>query len=102
MGTHARPAGLLGQARGADDDGVDAGHGDKVNRRIRRQFKPLLCQSRDGGVKGVSTNRRRATGGAGLGLSIAREIAEGEGGTLTLANRAGGGLDAVIALPVRG
>jgi signal transduction histidine kinase len=47
-------------------------------------------------------SRNRATGGAGLGLSIAREIAEGEGGTLTLANRAGGGLDAVIALPVRG
>src|SRR5690606_6983604 len=38
-------------------------------------------------------SRNRATGGAGLGLSIAREIAEGEGGSLTLANRAGGGLD---------
>jgi signal transduction histidine kinase len=47
-------------------------------------------------------SRNRATGGAGLGLSIAREIAESEGGTLTLANRAGGGLDAVIALPVQG
>jgi Signal transduction histidine kinase len=44
-------------------------------------------------------SRNRATGGAGLGLSIAREIAEGEGGSLTLANRASGGLDAVIALP---
>ena len=47
-------------------------------------------------------SRNRATGGAGLGLSIAREIAEDEGGTLTLVNRAGGGLDAVIALPVQG
>ena len=45
-------------------------------------------------------SRNRATGGAGLGLSIARDIAEGEGGTLTLANRDGGGLDAVIALPL--
>ena len=44
-------------------------------------------------------SRNRATGGAGLGLSIARDIAEGEGGELTLANRAGGGLDAVITLP---
>ena len=47
-------------------------------------------------------SRNRATGGAGLGLSIARDIAEGEGGSLTLGNRDGGGLDAVIALPVQG
>ncbi|WP_447753463.1 ATP-binding protein [Sphingopyxis fribergensis] len=46
-------------------------------------------------------SRNRATGGAGLGLSIARDIAEGEGGTLMLSNRAGGGLDAVIALPLQ-
>lgn len=46
-------------------------------------------------------SRNRATGGAGLGLSIAREIASGEGGMLTLANRAGGGLDAIIELPVQ-
>lgn len=46
-------------------------------------------------------SRNRATGGSGLGLSIARDIAEGEGGALTLANRAGGGLDAVIALPLQ-
>jgi len=46
-------------------------------------------------------SRNRATGGAGLGLSIAREIAEGEGGALMLANRSGGGLDAVIDLPVQ-
>ncbi len=44
-------------------------------------------------------SRNRATGGSGLGLSIARDIAEGEGGTLTLVNRAGGGLDAVVTLP---
>ncbi len=46
-------------------------------------------------------SRNRATGGAGLGLSIARDIADGEDGTLTLSNRAAGGLDAVIALPVQ-
>ncbi|MGN6691120.1 MAG: ATP-binding protein [Sphingopyxis sp.] len=46
-------------------------------------------------------SRNRATGGAGLGLSIAREIADGEGGALMLANRSEGGLDAVIELPVQ-
>lgn len=45
-------------------------------------------------------SRNRATGGAGLGLSIAREIAAGEGGELVLANRPGGGLDAAIVLAV--
>lgn len=44
-------------------------------------------------------SRNRATGGSGLGLSIARDIAEGEGGALELRRRDGGGLDAVVRLP---
>lgn len=47
-------------------------------------------------------SRNRATGGAGLGLSIAKMIVEGEGGKLALANRVGSrGLDARILLPVQ-
>ncbi|VVT01895.1 sensor histidine kinase [Erythrobacter sp. EC-HK427] len=50
-------------------------------------------------------SRNRATGGAGLGLTLARAIAEQHGGTLVLANRmdqtgAVGGLVAEIRLPV--
>jgi signal transduction histidine kinase len=44
-------------------------------------------------------SRNRETGGAGLGLSIAEAVAEAHGGTLTLANREGGGLAATITLP---
>jgi signal transduction histidine kinase len=44
-------------------------------------------------------SRNRETGGAGLGLSIAKAIVDAHGGTLTLANREGGGLAATIALP---
>lgn len=45
-------------------------------------------------------SRNRATGGIGLGLSIARAIAQEHGGSLVLANRPGGGLEAICRLPV--
>ena len=48
-------------------------------------------------------SRNRATGGSGLGLTLARAIAEAHGGTLVLANRYSGstrvGLRAEIAIP---
>lgn len=47
----------------------------------------------------LEASRNRSTGGTGLGLAIARDIAEAHGGTLTLANRDGGGLVATLSLP---
>jgi signal transduction histidine kinase len=47
----------------------------------------------------LESSRNRATGGTGLGLSIARDVAQAHGGSLTLANRAGGGLEARLVLP---
>jgi signal transduction histidine kinase len=45
-------------------------------------------------------SRNKSTGGVGLGLSTARAIVLEHGGTLTLAERQGGGLEAVVILPV--
>jgi len=47
-------------------------------------------------------SRNRKTGGAGLGLAIASELAKALGGELALNNRDGGGLAAQLTLPVRG
>ena len=47
----------------------------------------------------VEASRNRATGGTGLGLPIARTIAQLHGGDLHLRNRPEGGLEAVLTLP---
>jgi len=44
-------------------------------------------------------SRSRDTGGAGLGLAIARTIIQAHGGTVTLCNLPGGGLEASVHLP---
>ncbi|WP_439528780.1 ATP-binding protein [Pannonibacter sp.] len=48
----------------------------------------------------LETSRSGETGGIGLGLAIARSIIHAHGGTITLENRAEGGLRASVLLPI--
>jgi signal transduction histidine kinase len=48
----------------------------------------------------LEPSRNPATGGVGLGLSVARTIAREHGGDITLANGVRGGLRARLELPV--
>jgi len=50
----------------------------------------------------IETSRSRETGGTGLGLTIARNIARKHGGTLILRNASGGGLECALTLPLVG
>ena len=56
---------------------------------LERVFEPYVR---------LEPSRARHTGGAGLGLAIARAIARAHGGDVTLENRAGGGLSALLTL----
>ncbi len=47
----------------------------------------------------VESSRSRESGGTGLGLTIARNIAEQHGGTIALANHPDGGLEVTLTLP---
>jgi signal transduction histidine kinase len=47
----------------------------------------------------IEASRNRDTGGAGLGLSISRDIAQAHGGSIVLKNLEQGGLEAVLTLP---
>jgi signal transduction histidine kinase len=47
----------------------------------------------------VETSRSRESGGTGLGLTIARNIAEQHGGSISLVNHPDGGLEVTLMLP---
>jgi two-component system, OmpR family, sensor kinase len=70
-----------------EDDGPGIPEGD-----IERAFQPF---------QRLEQSRSKDTGGFGLGLTIARTIIAGHGGTLTLTNRPEGGLTAMVVLPAK-
>jgi signal transduction histidine kinase len=68
-----------------DDDGPGIPESE-----LERVFEPFVR---------LESSRNRSTGGAGLGLAIARTIVRGHGGDVRLVNRPRGGLRATLVLP---
>lgn len=68
-----------------DDDGPGIAEAER-----ERVFTPFVR---------LEGSRNRATGGTGLGLTIARTILRNHGGDVVLENRQGGGLRVVLQLP---
>jgi len=95
------------------DNGVSYGGGVEVSLARQGEEAEIRIADRGRGLPDASLeamfqpfergepSRNRATGGIGLGLSIARAIAQEHGGSLVLANRPGGGLEAICRLPIR-
>ncbi|HEY3149425.1 MAG TPA: ATP-binding protein, partial [Dongiaceae bacterium] len=67
----------------------DTGPGVPEN-RMKDVFRPFVR---------LEESRNRDSGGAGLGLAIARSVVLAHGGAITLANRKEGGLRATVRLP---
>jgi signal transduction histidine kinase len=87
-GVHARVSVAAGKDEVriiVDDDGPGIPPAD-----LERVFEPFVR---------LEGSRSRETGGAGLGLAIARSIFRGHGGDVRLENRTEGGLRAIASLP---
>jgi signal transduction histidine kinase len=89
-------------------------YGERARLRVRIEERVALVEVDDDGpgipadqiermfeaFTRLEGSRSRDTGGSGLGLALARAIVDAHGGTLTLANRASGGLRASVFLPI--
>ena len=88
-------------------------YGDRAEVAVASEGGEVVCTVDDAGpglppdqleavfspFRRLEASRSRATGGAGLGLSISRLIIERSGGRVALSNRAEGGLRATVRLP---
>jgi len=88
-------------------------YGDRADVALKSGSGEVVCVIDDGGpglppdqleavfspFRRMEASRSRATGGAGLGLSISRSIIERSGGRVSLSNRARDGLRATVRLP---
>ncbi|MBB3934135.1 ATP-binding protein [Aureimonas phyllosphaerae] len=108
----AQPLALKRALRNLVENAARHGGGARVNVEMEAEAVLIVIEDDGPGIPAhlmtrvfepffsVDQARQKTAGGAGLGLAIAREIIERQGGRITLANRAGGGLRQEVRLPI--
>lgn len=112
MSVRAQPQALLRCVNNLIDNAIK--YGRYANVTVQNESNKLaVIRIRDGGTGlpeeelekvftpfyRLESSRSRESGGTGLGLTIARNICEQHGGTLTLRNHPEGGLEVILKLP---
>lgn len=94
------------------DNAITYGHEARIDARIEGGTLVILVDDKGPGIRPdlretvfepfvrLEQSRNRRTGGAGLGLAIARNASEAHGGRLTLETAPGGGTRARLELPL--
>jgi signal transduction histidine kinase len=107
---NARPLALKRAIQNLIENAIKYGHAARIEVSDGKQLDISICDSGPGIPASqleavfepffrLEDSRHRDTGGIGLGLSIARDVAEMHGGTLRLHNISAGGLAATLTLP---
>ncbi|MFC6339538.1 HAMP domain-containing protein [Pseudomonas sp. CCM 7891] len=107
-----RPLGLKRVMSNLMENAIHYGHAPQIELQQREAQVVIRVLDRGPGIPAefreqvflpffrLEGSRNKSTGGVGLGLSSARAIVLEHGGTLTLMDRPGGGLVAIVVLPV--
>lgn len=109
--TSCRPDEIRRAVRNLVENAVSYGKVAQVQLMVRDESFDILVEDEGPGLADADRarvfepfvrlegSRSSETGGAGLGLTLVRAIAEGHGGSISLENRQRGGLRAILRLP---
>lgn len=108
---HGSPAGMARVLANLVNNAIGYGGGAEISLQAAKEAVELLVEDRGPGIPigeralvfdpfyRLEISRNRDSGGAGLGLTIVRQIVESNGGTVAIEDRLGGGTRMRVRLP---